>query len=288
MTAAPKRLSKLLLLAASAAVAAGLAHPARADDVAVTANRALNAAAHNKYEDAIALYTEALRSNGLSEDDRAALEDKRGVAYASTGQVEKAIADFDSVLRRKPHYLFAYFNRGAALDGMGRHAAAIADFDAILQYDPGSGAAYFMRGQAEFHAGRFVAAAGDFAHDVEVAPADALAVAWLHLAQRRAGKDDRHALAKNAAAVDLKEWPGPVVAFYLGKLTDKQLLAAAAHPNADIQTDRQCQANFYIGQAAVLDRRPAPAGQLFREVAQHCPVTLPEYVGARAELAHLK
>ena len=98
----------------------------------------------------------------------------------------------------------------------------------------------------------------------------------------------RSGFTSRAASVDLKEWPGPVVAFYLGKLTDQQLLAAAANPNADIQTDRRCQANFYIGQAAMLDRRTAPAGQLFTEIAQHCPVTLPEYVGARAELAHLK
>ncbi|HEY3920371.1 MAG TPA: tetratricopeptide repeat protein [Stellaceae bacterium] len=271
-----------------ASVAAADATIARADDAAVTANRALSAAAHNKYEDAINLYTETLRSGDLSESDRAALEDKRGVAYASTGQVEKAIADFDSVVRRKPHYLFAYFNRGAALDGMGRYAAAIADFDAVLKYDSGSGAAYFMRGQAQFHARRFAASASDFAHDVEVAPADALAVAWLDLAQRRAGKDDRHALAKNAAAVDLKQWPGPVVALYLGKLTAKQLMAAAANPNADIQTDRQCQGNFYIGQAALLDHHPAEARRLFTEVNQHCPVTLAEYIGARAELTHLK
>lgn len=276
-------LGALLLFMASTFVSLA----ARADSVGA-AERGLSAAAHNKYRDAVALYSQALRRRDLSPADRAALEDKRGVAYASLGEAAKAIADFDTVIRAEPKYLFAYFNRGAALDAMGRYDAAIADFDTLIKFDPASAAAHFYRGQAEFHAGRFAPAAADFDDDVRLAPADALAVAWLHLARGRAGIGDRgRDLAKNAAAVDTARWPGPVVALYLGRLNAAQLMAAASSANRDIATDRQCQAAFYSGEGALLQHRVGDAKRALLQAERTCPVALAEYTGARAELARL-
>jgi lipoprotein NlpI len=257
-------------------------------DGAIDANRGINAAAHNKYEDAIALYTSALEGSGFSARDQASLYDKRGVAYASMGEAEKAIADFDRALRLAPDHVFAHFNRGVALDSMGRYDDAIADFAAAIAYDPQSGAGYFYRGQANFHARHFAAAASDFERDLSLAPNHALAIAWLYLANARRGRDAAAPLAQNAARIDLARWPGPVIALYLGKLTAKQVMAAAINGDLGVQADRQCQAYFYSGEAALLRHGAAAAKRFFQQATQHCPLTLTESAGARAELMRLE
>lgn len=248
-----------------------------------------SAAAHNKYKTAIVFYTAALRNPHLPKEERASLQDKRGVAYASIGETRQAIEDFGAVIRLEPHYLFAYFNRGAALAKEGRYQAALADFDTIIKYDPGSGAAYFYRGQTEFEARRFGAAVADFAHDVRLVPADGLASVWLYLADGRAGRaHDASALAKAATAIDTTQWPGPVVAYYLGRMTPAQLLTAAASPNTDVQADHQCQANFYMGEDALQHHLAADAKRFLSQAATHCPIMLAERTAAMIELKHLR
>jgi lipoprotein NlpI len=261
--------------------------PAWADG-ATDANRGINAAAHNKYDDAIALYTSALDGGGFSARDQASLHDKRGVAYASIGEAEKAIADFDSALRLAPDHVFAHFTRGVALDSMGRYDDAVADFAAAINYDPQSGAGYFYRGQANFHARHFATAANDFERDLSIAPEHALAIAWLYLANARLGRDAVASLAQNAARIDLARWPGPILALYLGKLTPNQLMAAAINSDLGVQADRQCQAYFYSGEAALLHHGNDAAKRFFQQATQHCPLTLTESAGARAELGHLE
>jgi lipoprotein NlpI len=268
----------LLILSASNAWADG----------AIDANRGVNAAAHNKYEDAIALYTSALDGGDFAARDQASVYDKRGVAYASLGEAEKALADFDRALHLAPDHVFAHFNRGVALDSMGRYDDAIADFAAAIAYDPQSGAGYFYRGQANFHARHFAAAASDFERDLSLAPAHALAIAWLYLADARRGRDAAAPLAQNAAPIDLARWPGAVLALYLGKMTPKQVMAAATSSDLGVQTDRQCQAYFYSGEAALLHRHNETAKRFFRQATEHCPLTLTESAGARAELVQLE
>lgn len=276
---------RYVLLLVGAVMTASM--PAWADGV-IDANRGINAAAHNKYDDAIALYTEALDGGGFSAREQASLHDKRGVAYASTGQVEKAIADFDTVLRLEPDHVFAHFNRGVALDGMGRYDEAVADFDAAIKYDPQSGAGYFYRGQANFHAGHFAAAAADFERDVSIAPGHALGIAWLYLATARLGHDAAAILAQKVEHIDLARWPGPIVALDLGRLTPRQLMAAAASSDLGVESDRQCQTYFYSGEAALVHRRNGEAKQFFEQATRHCPLTLTEYTGAHAELIRLE
>ena len=275
---------RIVLLFAASILAAGTAWADGFSD----AKRAVNAAAHNKYEDAIALYSQALESGDFAPRELASLHDKRGVAYASIGQAERAIADFDAVLRLKPDYIFARFNRGVALDAAGRYDDAIADFDATIAYDPQSGAGYFYRGQAKFHAQRFAAAAEDFAQDVGFTPEHALGHAWLYLARARAGgADARYPLEQAAAALDLQRWPGPVVALYLGKLTPAQLMDATASADPGVAADRRCQADFYSGERDLIAQRRGEAKRQFALALQHCAVTLSEHVGARAELLYL-
>src|SRR5438552_2816766 len=59
----------------------------------------------------------------------------RGLAYKDNNEFEKAIADFDQVLRLKPDWS-AYYNRGIAYYEKGDHDRAIADANKALQLKP--------------------------------------------------------------------------------------------------------------------------------------------------------
>ena len=81
---------------------------------------------------------------------------------------------------------------------------------------------YSERGKTQFIAARYAAAAADLeqsltlgsvarAGDVLWFPYQA---AWLHIARARAGQNDAEELARNAGKIDLKQWPGTMIAFF--------------------------------------------------------------------------
>ncbi len=56
----------------------------------------------------------------------------RGLAYESNGRYDRAIQDFDQVLRLTPNDAFAYINRGATYAEMGEYDHARSDFNRAL------------------------------------------------------------------------------------------------------------------------------------------------------------
>ena len=165
----------------------------------------------------------------------------------------------------------------------------IALYTEAIELDPNFALAYQNRGRRRFYVGQFKEAERDFAKGVWLEPLNAYGVIWLYLSRARApgGKPDAEALRADTAKMDPNKWPGPVVSMYLGKLTP-ETLRDTAHSN-DQKTDRKhrCEANFYIGELRLLERRQADATSLFRAALETCPRSFMEYGGANAELQRL-
>jgi lipoprotein NlpI len=109
----------------------------------------------------ISACTDALKSERLSARERAAALDNRGVAWKETGELGRAIADYDSAIATDPRFANAYSNRGAALGSEGDLDAAMRDFDRAIELDPMLALAYENRGIALISHGDLDAAIKD-------------------------------------------------------------------------------------------------------------------------------
>ena len=92
----------------------------------------------------------------------------RGVAWASKGELNKAIGDFNAALKLDSHAIAALLNRGEALLTQGKTDRALEDFSRVLRLDPNSGEAYLNRGLTFRSMGNFDAAVADFGEAIQL------------------------------------------------------------------------------------------------------------------------
>src|SRR5262249_9698943 len=119
---------------------------------------------------------------------------------------------------------------------------------------------------------------------------------WLHLSRARAGADDQAEFQANARAIAVKDWPGPVLAFYLGQASKAEVeQAAAAGETKAWRLQQGCDASFYFAEDQLLRARKDEAKRLFQKVLEDCQLYRANYMyfsrsygAAKAELARLQ
>lgn len=235
------------------------------------------------YERAIADYDEALRLNPRNHE----AFNNRGNAYRIKGNYDRAIEDLNEAVRLNPNYALAFTNRGIAYRDKGDYDRAIQDQDKAIRLNPSFVVAYRNRGDVRFEQGNFAAAAQDFARAAELDPSNLYNPLWLYLVETRVGQRGHASLESRAQRLDLGKWPGAVVAFYLGKIDEKAMYAAAENPEPKKNTEQICEANFYAAEAKLLKGATEEAIPLLRAAEKECPPTFYEAHGARAELKRL-
>jgi len=241
----------------------------------------------------------------------------RGNAYLAERKYDSAITDFNTIISLAPRASGGYLLRGAAFRDKGDYDKAIADEDEAIDLDSKDAGGYFERGltyqaESDFHHARddyddgfklrpgdFDArlnygllqwefgnvddAAATFAQAVQTQPTSAYGVLWLDIAQFKTGKAD-DGLRQNAARLDLKQWPGPVLELYLGALAPDAALKAAANDDPLTRQNQVCEADFYVGEWQLLHGAAALAKPLLAQAASDCPSDFVERLAAAAEL----
>src|SRR5262249_45988058 len=120
----------------------------------------------------------------------------------------------------------------------------------------------------------------------ELDPTYAYTAIWLDIVAKRS--DRPSSLEQAVTHVDMSEWPAPVIRVYLGRLTPAAVLEAAEDAaDANTRGDQICEANFYIGESFLQQRKTDDAVRLFRRAAADCPRNNIEWWAARAELKAL-
>jgi tetratricopeptide (TPR) repeat protein len=249
--------------------------------------------------DAIADFAAAL---GIKSDD-AGLYVARAQVYDMDGQYDSAIADFDAALKldNAPATLV---QRAGSLSAKGDYGRAVADYTAALAVvtkdakdtkDTGLEALdiYNQRGYAQFIAARYAAAAADFDKALTLGSAartgDVLwlpyQAAWLHIARARAGENDAEELARNAGKIDLKQWPGTLIAFFLGQTKADQLSPPSSH--GGMGHGRECNLSFFSGEQALAKNDSAEAARQFVRARAVCNIHTVHYLAAGVELKRL-
>lgn len=171
----------LIALGPAPARAAGEEGLARAKEGAAALQR-------GNAEQAVSLYTEALKDPGITTDRRATLHNDRGVAYQRLNQPRAAIDDFNRAVQLFPEGASAYNNRGNVLLGLALYKEAVKDFDRALILAPGYAAALNNRASALVKLGESDTAIRDFSKAIQLNPTNPAPLngrGRLHLAYNR-------------------------------------------------------------------------------------------------------
>lgn len=292
--------------------------PAAADAIG-DLNACYDANDRQDYDTAIMLCGRAVQSGKLSDGDAALALNDQGNAYNAKGDYDRAIASYDQAIKLQPDYPDPYFNRATAFEGQGAYDRAVADYGQSIKFWPDDAVAYFNRGsdrnligqyaealydldqamqldpayagvaswskgQALFGLGRYAEASDMIERYLLEKPSYSYGMLWLYLAEAGAGRDPKPKLAARARAIDLAEWPGPIIARYLGTDTAEDVRAAAGRGDPGYLEDQACEAAFYLGAFERTSGKTEDARRDLMEAATTCPKYAAERGAAQAAL----
>jgi lipoprotein NlpI len=134
----------------------------------------------------------------------------------------------------------------------------------------------------------YAAAARDFAAAMENRDGNPYAALRLYLAKARTGKRDATPLSAAANSYPADQWPLPIVAFYLGKISEPDLVGAAAAADPETMANLTTETQYYLGQWSLLQKDAAGARRHFQAaVATKADRADLEFIDAGLELKRL-
>ena len=240
---------------------------------------------------AIARLTEILQRAELSEEQSARLYYDRGVMYDSAGLRSLARLDFMRALRLKPDMADAYNFVGIHYTLSGDFDQAFEAFDSVLELAPDYEYAYLNRGIALYYAGRADLAVPDFVKFLKLQPTDPYRVVWLYLAERDLSASEAKArLTANVATLAADDWATNIPLFYLGKLSEQQLLNSVINDltSPRVLAERLCEVYFYLAKWYEAEQQPEQAIEYYKQVLATNVYEFVEHRYARLEMARLR
>ncbi|NJO34631.1 MAG: tetratricopeptide repeat protein [Rhodospirillales bacterium] len=182
----------------------------------------------------------------------------------------------------------ALLDRGGMNIRAGRYDDAIRDFGALLKLDPKAAAAAYNRGRAHYAKEDFKNAAKDFALTLELRADNPYAALRLFLAQSHLGKGDEAVLKKGIDRLDPTIWPRPLLELFAGTGKDPELIAGINELPAKLRNDVLCEAQYYLGERALLNGDEKAARDYFAAAAATGASTTIEHIDAKGALARMK
>ena len=95
---------------------------------------------------------------------------ERAIAYGHLDEVDRALRDYERVIKLCPDDPKVYYSRGATLLDLGQMKSAIRDFDRATELDSSHADAHYRRGLARMHLGQYQRAVQDFDHVILLNP----------------------------------------------------------------------------------------------------------------------
>jgi tetratricopeptide (TPR) repeat protein len=200
----------------------------------------------------------------------------RGNAYIDKGEYDRAIQEFDEAIRLNPNNADNYNNRGVAYSRKGDYGRAIQNYNQAINLNSNDTVAYLNRGVVYFVQSNLTAAIADFEHAL-----------YLHVVMKRQGHNDAQQLARVEAAADLSKWPGPVLKLDLEQATANEVMVAAATGIPVGQKWQVCEANYFIGEEALLHYQRTTALAHLKAARDGCRKGDLLYAAALMELKRL-
>jgi tetratricopeptide (TPR) repeat protein len=220
-----------------------------------------------------------------------AYETRADIAFYQ-GRYDEAVAGYERALTLPRLFYGVYLKRGTAYLRLGDFSAAANDFHHAQRYQSLSAAGAFSLGRLALYMHDYAKADSsfDYAFDHALAPTvRSHVVIWRFLlAMRQGAKPGAETLPHAADAARMPAaWPAPVIAMYLGRITQAQMFAAAKNANPGIERDQLCEAQYYAGEFALSRGQTAPGIAQLREARATCPPNFIETDGAIMHLTDL-
>jgi lipoprotein NlpI len=215
----------------------------------------------------------------------------RAWVLSQRGEDAAAIADLDKVLAGAPEDRDALVDRGGLNIRAGKYDAAIQDFSTLLKLEPESAAAAYNRGRARYAKGDYKTAAADFSLALKLRADNPYAALRRYLAEGRiTGKlsDQDAALKAAAGKLEPEAWPRPLLELFLGTGTPEALLAGINEVPAKQRPPVLCEANYYLGERALIAGDKDAARKFFQAAADTKAVTQLELIDAKAALQRVE
>lgn len=227
----------------------------------------------------------------MTDEQRAELLYQRGKIYDGFGLRALAQFDFETALRFKPDLAEAYNFIGIHHTQNRSYVDAYQAFDSALEIDPEHEYAYLNRGIALYYGGRPELAVSDLQRFSELDASDPYRILWVFIAEREQGL--AIALSNLKARRDklnTEFWATKIVDFYLGEITQAQLLSTVTDglENQEQLTQRLCEVYFYLGKYYASLGQKGVAGSYFRLTLGTNVYQYVEHRYARLELSRLK
>jgi lipoprotein NlpI len=241
-------------------------------------------ATSDEWDRSIAACSRIVGAANLKVGDRAAALIQRGTIYLRKGDTERAISDYNAALQLRPGDVIALNRRGEAYSNRAAFEQAIADYDQAVRLNPRYPLAFRNRARIHFYRGDFVAAAEDFRMAESIDRGNSYSLLWRYVAEARSGVVDSAGLAFGWQR--LREgWPKPLVAYFLGRIDEAAMLAAAANGPSPIE--QACEARFFLSQQHIIAGAKVAAVAALRQALQQCPSHMVEHHATRVELQRL-
>ena len=217
------------------------------------------------------------------------------------GDLDGAIKDYSQAIRLSAKSRFQLYDlRGLARLEMGASDRAIADFNRSIQLYPQYGEAYFDRGMAEDLLRKWKSSLADYRRSVELisaAPLEGETTDYPHLniwiVRTRLGDGEtaNGELSTYLAQRDVNpphDWIWKIGSYFLGAITEENLLHAAILRNAGTNRDSRCEAWYYIGIRKLLSGERKAAADCFRKSLATKQSTSMEFIFSQSELEALR
>ncbi|HTB63471.1 MAG TPA: tetratricopeptide repeat protein [Opitutales bacterium] len=210
----------------------------------------------------------------------------RALVQLARNDFATSIADATKAIAINPKLGAAFGNRALAEQDNGNFTAAIADFTQGIALQPAFAPYYGYRGELLQNQNDFAGAVADYDKFISLQSSAGPAVRlYRYVLLRRLGRDSGDFASTVASWSD--SWTKNIGLFLLGKMSEADLLTAAESGPPESGNDRQCQANYYIGEMHLINKDPAGARPFIALASALEGTNCDEYGFARTELAHL-
>jgi len=232
----------------------------------------------------LAMATELLKVAGEASPLAGPVLAKRALANNMLNRFDATLVDVDRALPLSAQSSDLLYARGLALLSLGRADEAVAAMRSAKE--PGGRSVVTKGlGNAQYYQGHYAEAEASFREAVQDSSGDDrdFALIWLFLSAQRNGGKGREAIAPFVDQTDGTRWPGAVVHYLAGRVSQDELLRSA---RKDKQMERLnlSEAWFYVGQQLLLTGDPEGARRMFLRTVEIGALPYREHAFAQIEL----
>ena len=232
----------------------------------------------------VALATEVLKIAGNASPLAGPVLARRANANNMLNRFDDTLLDVDRALPLSTQASELLYARGLALLSLGRTDEAVAAMRSAKEPGTHSFATKGL-GNAQYYLGQYADAEASFREAAQESSGEErdFALIWLFLSAQRNGGKGRDAIAPFVDQTDAERWPGAVVLYLAGRLSQDELLRSA---RKDKQMERLnlSEAWFYVGQQLLLTGDAEGARRMFQRTVDIGALPYREHAFAQLEL----